>query len=344
MAHARRPKGASLILLGFLCLGGCGHPQVASLSSPAAPTTKIAAPESDCAQLPPTVEADDFPTVPLASTPELVRAEPITPVDESCPPAPLAAERTGPAAWGIVGLRTFAFDQQVAPNGLEYKPLFALDMNFNLWLCRSQRVYLFSDSTFWGQRAAPGITNPRQGQFDFSKREFDFALGTAWNYYGSLEARVFAYSYNNLNRGTSLSAPSGYADGVGLENRYYLGSTYADLGTAAFDVARASFLSAGIYPTKDLVDAEGNDFKPGPFVRAYLTLDLCGPACYLYSDTQLIARRSCTPQLLKGDLGVAVRPLASSPQLEFRLGSNLLYDQHNGELETGLTGQVRFLY
>jgi hypothetical protein len=250
----------------------------------------------------------------------------------------------GPAVWGVVGLRGYAFDHQIAPNGLEYQALFTTDLNFNLWLWRARRVYLFADSAFWGQRAAPGITNPSQGAFDFSKREFDFATGLAWNYYGSLEARVFAYSFNNLNRGVSQAAPAGYADGVGLESRYYLGPAYADLGTAAFDVARATFVSVGYYPTKDLVDADGNRFHPGPFARAYLTLDLFSPRYYLYADTQFVATRSVILELLKVDAGVAARPWAGAPRLEFRLGSNNIYDPHSGELETGLYGQIRYVY
>jgi len=56
---------------------------------------------------------------------------------------------------GIVGLRGFGYSDQVAPNGLEYKALFTLDFNFNLWLARSQGVYLFVDSAFWGSGRRP---------------------------------------------------------------------------------------------------------------------------------------------------------------------------------------------
>lgn len=257
--------------------------------------------------------------------------------------APEAAP-AGSGAWGVVGLRGYASDQQVAPNGLNFTALFTIDANFNYWLCQSLGVYLFSDAAFWGQRAAPGITNPTQGRFDFSKREFDFSAGLAWNYFGPLEARAFAYSFNNLNRGVSPDQPTGYADGVGLENRCYLCATYADLGTATFDVGRASFLSAGFFPTKDMVDADGNRFKPGPFIRAYLTLDVWGPRCYLFADTQLIATRSFVPELLRADLGVAARPWSKAPRWELRLGSGNVYDPQSGELETNLYGQVRYQF
>jgi hypothetical protein len=255
----------------------------------------------------------------------------------------------GPAAvfvpvWGVVGLRVFGLGDQVAPNGVEFHPLFALDLDFNLWLYQPCGVYLFSESSFWGQKAAPGQTNPSQGVFDFSKREFDFLAGTAWNYHGALEARVFAYSYNNLNRGTSPVTPKGYNDGVGLENRLYLDPTYADLGTASFDVARATFVSAGYFPTKDLVDGSGVKFKPGPFAHAYLTWDLLGPRCYLFADVEGIGRRSFTPELAQVDAGLAVRPVAAVPRLEFRLGTTDTYYLPQRDLETGVYGQVRLVF
>jgi hypothetical protein len=251
----------------------------------------------------------------------------------------------GPLVWGIAGLRGYAFGQQVAPNGLEFNPLFSLDLNLNLWLWRQERIYTFVDTRFWGQKAAPGVTNASQGVFDFSKREFDLDLGLAWNYWGMLEARTFAYSFNNLNRGSSDNHPSGYNDGVGLENRLYVGGTYADLGQPGFDVARATFLSVGFYPTKDMVDADGNTFQPGPFARAYVTLDLLDEGrCYLYLDTQFIGTRSFGAKLLDIDGGIAARPFPRVPYLEFRLGSEDTYDLQLRETETSLYVAVRFRF
>jgi hypothetical protein len=232
----------------------------------------------------------------------------------------------------------------VAPNGVEFDPLFSLDLNFNLWLYQPCGVYLFSDSSFWGQKAAPGQTNPSQGVFDFSKREFDFEAGTAWNYHGFFEARAFAYSFNNLNRGTSPVTPKGYNDGVGLENRLYLNETYADLGTSAFDVVRATFVSAGYFPTKELVDGSGVKFKPGPFAHVYLTWDLFGPRYYLFADVEGIGRRSFTPELVHVDAGLAARPVAAVPRLEFRLGTTDSYYMPLRDVETGLYGQVRLIF
>ena len=191
-----------------------------------------------------------------------------------------------------------------------------------------------------GNSAAPGITNPKQGVFDFSKREFDLSGGAAWNYSGPWEARAFAYSFNNLNRGESASAPAGYADGFGLENRYYLSNTYASLGTTDFDAARATFISAGFYPSKTMVDGRGLEFKPGPFVRANLQLDLVGDWCYLYGDGEFLGTRSCTPKQLTLDAGVAVRPWDFSPRLEFRIGTDDSYDLRYHDVERTVYGAV----
>jgi len=246
--------------------------------------------------------------------------------------------------WGVTGLRGYVFGQQVAPNGLEFKPLFSLDLNLNFWLWPEQRLYTFTDTRFWGQKAAPGITNPSQGVFDFSKREFDLDLGLAWNYYGNLEARAFAYSFNNLNRGTSAVRPSGYNDGVGLEQRWYVGGTYPDLGLEGFDVARATFLSVGYYPTKDMVDGDGNLFKPVPFARAYFTWDLCAERWYLFVDAQAIATRSFVPKILCADAGTALRLFLRARHVEFRIGSENKYDPQAHELETNVYGAVRFVF
>jgi hypothetical protein len=248
----------------------------------------------------------------------------------------------GPPAWGIVSFRGFPYAEQIAPNGLEYRALFALDLDFNLWLWQSRGIYLFTDSTFWAQKATPGITNSAQGPFDFSKRELDFNVGLAWNYFARLEGRVFAYSFSNLNRGLSETAPTGYADGVGLENRLYLSSVYDNLGTTTFDVARASFISLGFYPSKNLVDADGNRFTPGPFARAYLTYDLAGPQWYLFADTQLVGNRSVSIETIKVDAGLAARPFQRTPRLEFRIGSGNNIDPHGREWATSVYGAIRF--
>jgi hypothetical protein len=301
--------------------------------------------------------ADGTPSTPAAEAPlpaprpsESPSAALPSPIENSAPatPAPLPPGSVGAdpvsSVWGIVGLRGFPYGQTMASNGNEYHQLFSLDLNFNIWLWRAQRLYAYSDSRFWGQKAAPGITNPSQGAFDFSKREFDFIGGAAWNYYGSWELRAFAYSTNNLNRGNSLTSPQGFNDGVGVENRYYLNPTYADLGTPSFDKARASFLSIGYYPTKSMVDGRGIEFKPGAFARAYLIWELYGPKCYLFSDDTLISDKSFQPTLFTTDSGIAYRPFDRLPRMEFRLGTEDSFDLLNSDAETSAYVSLRYIF
>ena len=191
---------------------------------------------------------------------------PVSPPDEVAPAEPLPWQ----TAWGLASLRIFAAGPKIAPNGERYHPSFSLDLNGNFWIWPSQRIYLFGDLRFWCERPESGVTNGRDGGLGFSKRQFDLSGGPAWNYAGSWEARVFGYSMSNLNRGLNPVTPWGVNDGFGVENRYYLSPEYARLGQTGFDVARATFLSVGYYPTKDMVGNDGQTFKPGLMLRAYL--------------------------------------------------------------------------
>lgn len=250
----------------------------------------------------------------------------------------------GPSVFGVVGFRGFADGKRMAPNGYEFTPIGDLAMNFNLWFWREHHLYGFADGDFWLQKAAPGITNARQGAFDFSKREFDMDLGLAWNYWGAQEFRFSMYSLNNLNRGKYKAKPWGFADGTILENRWYLGDEYSRLGTAEYDIVRANFISAGYYPSKELVDNLGGRFKPGPFLRAYLTHDVFTHKSYLYTDTQLIGNRSFELAVLQEDFGIALRPFDRANRLEFRIGGLVVADTQNGETDTSFYGQIRFVY
>jgi hypothetical protein len=189
-----------------------------------------------------------------------------------------------------------------------------------LGLLPGKKLYLFATTNFWGQRAGADVTNPHQGSFDFSKREFDVTGGLAWNYYGAFELRAFGYALNNLNRGTSPISPYGFDDGVGVENRYYFGP--ADI----YDVGRLSFVSVGYLPSNALTGADGLQFKPGLFARAYVTWDLPWWHSYLYGDGQYFGEHGGRPRLLLLDTGLAVRPFIKLQSLEFRLGAADTYD------------------
>jgi hypothetical protein len=269
----------------------------------------------------------------------------------SCKAPASGCEEVGPPeapawqpAWGLAGLRVIAAGPKVAPNGQEYHPSFSLDLDLNFWVWRSQGLYLFGDFRFWGERPENGVTNGRDGGLGFSKRQFDLSGGPAWNYAGPWEARVFGYSLNNLNRGQDLVISSGFRDGFGVENRYYLSEEYARLGQPGFDVARATFLSVGYYPTKEMVGNDGQPFNPGLFLRAYLTCDLGDWPVYAFGDATFISERSLQPRLLLFDVGLAARPLGSWRQWEFRLGVENTGDFQVGNVHNLWYASVRYIF
>jgi hypothetical protein len=247
-------------------------------------------------------------------------------------------------AWGLLGLRAIPAGPKTAPNGVEYHPNFSLDLNFNIWLWRDQGLYLFADTRLWGQRGEFGVTNRNDSWWGTSKREFDLSGGVAWNYDGPWEARAFGYTNNNLNRGNNLVTPAGFTDGFGLENRYYLSPEYAKLGTAGFDVTRATFLSFGYFPSKVMVGNDGQQFKPGMMLRAYLTCDLGDWPCYVFGDTTYISERSFHPRLLLFDLGAAARPLPFCRQCEFRVGAESTADVQVGTMQSLWYVSVRYIF
>lgn len=229
-----------------------------------------------------------------------------------------------PWVWGGVGARAIPVGEKMAPNGVSMEPIFSLDMEINIALCRDRSAYLFSATRFWGQEAAPGITNQKQGSFDFSKREFDLTLGMAWNYWRNFEIRGFAYSYNNLNRNgivnmdNSNTKSSGYNDGVAIEHRWYW--------------AESCFSGFGYAPTKDLVGNDGVLFKPGWFITESIWIPLWSYRQQIYWNSSLIAEKSGMPRMWYNDIGFACVPFASLPRLEFRTGTEFWSDLQNKTL------------
>lgn len=218
-----------------------------------------------------------------------------------------------PEVWGFAGGRVVYGGTRIAPNGLPYYPLGTLDLDLNIGLLPQKKLYLFTLTNFWLQRATADQTH---GSWDFTKREFDLILGAAWNYWNRFELRTWGYAYNNLNRGFSATVPRDYNDGIAIENRYYLANT--DI----YDVSKLGFLSIGYYPSKTLVGGDGDDFRPGFFARAYVTHDLNFLGSYVYLDSQLLCQKAFTARLVFFDAGLALRPCPSLPGLEFRVGGS----------------------
>ncbi len=247
-------------------------------------------------------------------------------------------------AWGLVGLRGIPAGPKTAPNGLVYHPNFSLDLNLDLWLWRSQGLYIFTNFRVWGQTGEDGVTNGRDGVVGTSKRQFDWDGGVAWNYAGPWELRAFGFTNNNLNRGNNLVTPAGFTDGFGVENRYYLSSEYTKLGQTGFDVTKATFLSIGYMPSKNLVGNDGQQFTPGLTLRAYLTYDLWDWPCYLFGDAHYICAKEFRPRLLIFDVGLAARPFRSLPQWEFRCGAENTADFRVHDVQNLWYCSVRFIF
>ena len=129
-----------------------------------------------------------------------------------------------------------------------------------------------------------------------------------------------------------------------MENRYYLSREYDRLGQTGFDVARATFLSFGYYPTRELIGNDGQLFKPGLLLRAYLIQDLWDWPVYAFVDAQYISERSFQPRLLLFDTGFAARPFAAYHQLEFRLGAENTADLKVDNMKSLWYVAVRFIF
>ncbi len=226
--------------------------------------------------------------------------------------------------WGIAGMHFYGYGpgEKEAPNGVRYHPYFSFDLLINVALVQDRSVYLYADTRFWGESNKDHVA---QSNYDFSKREYDLTPGIAWNYLDRFEARAFAYSYNNLNRGNSLVTPSGYNDGVGLENRYYFQGTDFDRGIY-------NFIGFGYYPSKNMVGLDGNLFTPAAFLSFSGNVDIIRKnRLYAYATGELITRRPLVAKLFHLDAGLAGRPFTSYPNLEFRIGG-----EHNYDLELGV--------
>lgn len=241
-----------------------------------------------------------------------------------------------PEIWGDFGVRGFfPGNDRVAPNGLEFDPVFALDVHLNVGLLPQKKLYAFVDTDFWAQRAQPGITNPNYGSYDFSKREFNADLGLAWNVAERFELRGSVFGFNSLNRGVSETLPSTYQNGVVFEGRYYFGNANI------YDTGRLNFVSLGYYPEEDLMGGAGREFRAGLFAQAHLSYDLPAIRSYIFADAKVIAQNTVDPRLIRTDAGIAVRPLASLPNLELRVGDEFTADLNDDTNHNLVYGAVR---
>lgn len=220
----------------------------------------------------------------------------------------ILSKRANAEVWGDVNLGIYPVGHIVAANGLTYKPLFRLGADLNIG---TRDLYIFSKNYLFAEKPAPGVTtNSNQGNFDFSKREFDFKIGLAARPFtdnSQLEFRLWAVSLNNLNRGKYQDRPSGFKDGVAVETRYYL------TGKRTW-----GYVAGGYYLTKELVQANGEAYKPGMFVGSRLNYDILTDPQKLYAFMNVMVVNM--NGLFKG--GLAWRPFKKSPDTEIRLSES----------------------
>ena len=222
--------------------------------------------------------------------------------------------------WGTAGGRFIYNGEKMAPNGVEYHPYFSLDLNFNFALTRDRRFYGYFDTRFWAQSNEDKVA---QHALDFSKRQFDLSIGLAWNFYGRFEARVFAYSFNNLNRGSSLTNPNGYKDGVAIEGRYYLAGT-------DFDQGIYNFVGLGYYLSKEMIGNDGQPWDPGGFLKWSYNIPLWEQRLYLFTIGEFISEKPFKSKWLWLDTGLSCRPIAKYPMLDVRVGNETNVDIEHG--------------
>jgi hypothetical protein len=156
--------------------------------------------------------------------------------------------------WGDVGFGFYPTEsEKVAPNGTVYDPMFRIlfDMNFG-----DDESYIFANSAYYTEKPNPGVTtNKTQGEFDFTKRQYDFNIGYAFDVTARTEGRFWLYSMSNINRGKDLVDPTGFKDGFIGALRFH-----AD----EFDPVQG-YATLGYYFTKDLADTDGNAYSPGVY-------------------------------------------------------------------------------
>lgn len=88
----------------------------------------------------------------------------------------------------------------------------------------------------------------------------------------------------------------------------------------------------------------GPNTRAGPFARAGLVLG--GPAArtLVSADTRVDATRSLEVKSVTVGGGLAFRALMGVPGLEVRLGTAHRYDRRRGDWDSGLVGQVCYVY
>lgn len=113
----------------------------------------------------------------------------------------------------------FLSGSRIAPNLLTYKPMLGFMWSNEFAITGSidrPGLSLLTDMDFYfARKAGVGYLNAHDG-LGGTKRELDLRYGLAYSFSPKVRMTVQAYGYNNLNRGTSSTLPTGFKDGLRL--------------------------------------------------------------------------------------------------------------------------------
>lgn len=113
----------------------------------------------------------------------------------------------------------FLSGSRIAPNLLTYKPMLGFMWSNEFAITGSidrPGLSLLTDMDFYfARKAGVGYLNGHDG-LGGTKRELDLRYGLAYSLSPKMRMSVQSYGYNNLNRGTSSTLPTGFKDGLRL--------------------------------------------------------------------------------------------------------------------------------
>ncbi len=112
---------------------------------------------------------------------------------------------------------------RIGPNLLAYQPLVGLDWRNAAALIGTEenpKLDFYTSIKFYFARKGSGSLFNSHDGLGGTKREVDLSYGLAYHFNHQQQAYVEAYSFNNLNRGSSTSKPQDFRDGFKVGYRY----------------------------------------------------------------------------------------------------------------------------
>jgi hypothetical protein len=111
----------------------------------------------------------------------------------------------------------FLSGSRIAPNLLTYKPMLGFMWSNEFAITGSidhPGLSLLTDMDFYfARKAGVGYLNSHDG-LGGTKRELDLRYGLVYSFSPKVRMTVQSYGFNNLNRGTSSTQPTGFKDGL----------------------------------------------------------------------------------------------------------------------------------